>query len=224
MAQKKNTNHWCAHGPGGPARRGCGHGGLRRCRVAGLQARIKQLGHQVEDIGNISVKQPEEMSYGEKRAKYLAERKSPMLAKDLGAIVEKIPGMRAWLPVVLGRGTIPLPREHCRELRAYFQKEGKEDRADLAGCARRPSIHRSRRPSGNVARDATGGRRWAMELWKLVEFARPSSRKWSHRIFRWVGIRDLDTQEEKAGEKVRRARFFTMRGPSTNAGNARGDE
>jgi len=34
-------------------------------RGAGLQASIKKLGLQVEDIGNLSVKQPEEMPVGE---------------------------------------------------------------------------------------------------------------------------------------------------------------
>src|SRR5258708_10297011 len=68
-------------------------------RVAGLQARIKQLGLQVEDIGNISVKQPEEMSYGEKRAKYLAEIADA--CKDLAAIVEKSLDENM-MPVVLG--------------------------------------------------------------------------------------------------------------------------
>ena len=42
----------------GASRRGVDMG-PSALRVAGLQARIKQLGHQVEDIGNISVKQPE---------------------------------------------------------------------------------------------------------------------------------------------------------------------
>jgi arginase len=48
----------------GASRRGVDMG-PSALRVAGLQARIKHLGHQVEDIGNIPVKQPEEMSYGE---------------------------------------------------------------------------------------------------------------------------------------------------------------
>src|SRR3974377_148916 len=56
-------------------------------RVAGLQARVKQLGHHVEDIGNISVKQPEEMPYGEKKAKYIEEIDDA--CKDLGADVQK---------------------------------------------------------------------------------------------------------------------------------------
>jgi arginase len=56
----------------GQSRRGVDMG-PSALRVAGLQSRLKQLGHQVEDIGNIPVKQPEEMSIGEKRAKYMQE-------------------------------------------------------------------------------------------------------------------------------------------------------
>src|SRR2546425_138277 len=56
----------------GQSRRGVDMG-PSALRVAGLQSRLKQLGHHVEDIGNIPVKQPEEMHYGEKRAKYLNE-------------------------------------------------------------------------------------------------------------------------------------------------------
>src|SRR3974390_2429777 len=56
----------------GASRRGVDMG-PSALRVAGLQGRIKHLDIQVEDIGNISVKQPEEMPMGEKRAKYVAE-------------------------------------------------------------------------------------------------------------------------------------------------------
>ena len=56
----------------GQSRRGVDMG-PSALRVAGLQSRLKQLGHQVEDIGNIAVKQAEEQPYGEKRAKYLSE-------------------------------------------------------------------------------------------------------------------------------------------------------
>src|SRR5258707_13331858 len=56
----------------GQSRRGVDMG-PSALRGAGLQAAIKKLGHTVEDIGNLSVKQPEEMPVGEKRAKYLQE-------------------------------------------------------------------------------------------------------------------------------------------------------
>ena len=91
----------------GASRRGVDMG-PSALRVAGLQARIKQLGHQVEDIGNISVKQPEEMSYGEKRAKYIAEICEA--CKDLGTAVQKsldegyLAARSRWRPL------------HCRRL------------------------------------------------------------------------------------------------------------
>src|SRR5258708_12008412 len=56
----------------GQSRRGVDMG-PSALRVAGLQQRLKALGHTVEDIGNVAVKQPEEQHYGEKRAKYLHE-------------------------------------------------------------------------------------------------------------------------------------------------------
>ena len=56
----------------GASRRGVDMG-PSALRVAGLQTRLKQLGRQVEDIGNVPVPQPEEQHYGEKSARYLAE-------------------------------------------------------------------------------------------------------------------------------------------------------
>src|ERR1700756_1739129 len=82
----------------GQSRRGVDMG-PSALRVAGLQARIKQLGLHVEDIGNIQVKQPEEMSYGEKRAKYLQEIAET--CNDIAAAVEKALGEDS-LPLVLG--------------------------------------------------------------------------------------------------------------------------
>ncbi len=42
-------------------------------RAAGLNSVLKNLGHQVEDAGNIHVKIAEEQHYGDRRAKYLNE-------------------------------------------------------------------------------------------------------------------------------------------------------
>ena len=42
-------------------------------RAAGLNSALKNLGHQVEDAGNIHVKIPEEQHFGDQRAKYLNE-------------------------------------------------------------------------------------------------------------------------------------------------------
>ena len=42
-------------------------------RAAGLNSALKSLGHQVEDLGNISVKIPEMQPFGDRHAKYLNE-------------------------------------------------------------------------------------------------------------------------------------------------------
>jgi arginase len=42
-------------------------------RAAGLNQALKNLGHQVEDAGNIHVRLPEEQHYGDRHAKYLKE-------------------------------------------------------------------------------------------------------------------------------------------------------
>jgi arginase len=42
-------------------------------RAAGLNQALKNLGHRVEDAGNIHVRLPEEQHYGDRRAKYLKE-------------------------------------------------------------------------------------------------------------------------------------------------------
>jgi arginase len=82
----------------GASRRGVDMG-PSALRVAGLQAHIKHLGHTVEDIGNIIVKQAEEMPVGEKRAKYVAEIADA--CNDLGLAVQKSLE-EGYLPLVLG--------------------------------------------------------------------------------------------------------------------------
>jgi arginase len=42
-------------------------------RAAGLNAVLRELGHQVEDVGNVHVRIAEEQPYGDRRSKYLKE-------------------------------------------------------------------------------------------------------------------------------------------------------
>src|SRR6185437_13564419 len=79
----------------GQSRRGVDMG-PSALRVAGLQSRLKQLGHTVEDIGNVNVKQPEEQHYGEKRAKYLNE------------IAETCRGLAEMTERTVAEGAVPL--------------------------------------------------------------------------------------------------------------------
>jgi arginase len=82
----------------GASRRGVDMG-PSALRVAGLQSRIKHLGRQVEDIGNLVVRQPEEQHYGEKSAKYLDEISE--VCKGVAEMVRKALD-EDQLPLVLG--------------------------------------------------------------------------------------------------------------------------
>jgi len=186
----------------GASRRGVDMG-PSALRVAGLQARIKQLGHQVEDIGNISVKQPEEMSYGEKRAKYLAEIADA--CKDLGAMVEKSLE-ESMLPVVLG-GDHSIAAGTLSGVAAHFKKKEKKIGLiwlDAHGDINTPESS----PSGNVHGMplAAAMGYGATELVELQGF-KP---KVEPQNISLVGIRDLDSQEKKLAKKSG-VHVFTMR-------------
>ncbi len=186
----------------GASRRGVDMG-PSALRVAGLQARIKQLGHQVEDIGNISVKQPEEMSYGEKRAKYLSEIADA--CKDLGAMVEKSLE-ESMLPVVLG-GDHSIAAGTLSGVAAHFKKKEKKIGLiwlDAHGDINTPESS----PSGNVHGMplAAAMGYGATELVELQGF-KP---KVEPQNISLVGIRDLDSQEKKLAKKSG-VHVFTMR-------------
>jgi len=186
----------------GASRRGVDMG-PSALRVAGLQARIKQLGLQVEDIGNISVKQPEEMSYGEKRAKYLAEIADA--CKDLAAIVEKTLDENM-TPVVLG-GDHSIAAGSLSGVAGYFRQKEKKFGLiwlDAHGDINTPESS----PSGNVHGMplAAAMGYGAAELVELQGF-KP---KVEPQNISLVGIRDLDSQEKKLAKKSG-VHVFTMR-------------
>jgi arginase len=186
----------------GASRRGVDMG-PSALRAAGLQARIKQLGHQVEDIGNISVKQPEEMSYGEKRAKYIAEITDA--CKDLGATVLKSLE-EGYLPLVLG-GDHSIAAGSISGVAAHFRKEKKS-----IGCiwldAHSDMNTPETSPSGNVhgmPLSAIMGY-GAAELDDLFGF-KPKIEPQNVVL---VGVRDLDAHEKKFIKKLG-VKAFTMR-------------
>jgi arginase len=186
----------------GASRRGVDMG-PSALRVAGLQARIKQLGCQVEDIGNIAVKQPEEMSYGEKRAKYLAEIADA--CKDLGVMVEKSLEENL-VPVVLG-GDHSIAAGSLSGVASHFKKKDKRIGLiwlDAHGDINTPESS----PSGNVHGMplAAAMGYGAAELVELLDF-KP---KVEPQNISLVGIRDLDAQEKKLAKKSG-VHVFTMR-------------
>src|ERR1051326_8091242 len=102
----------------GQSRRGVDMG-PSALRVAGLQARIKQLGHTVEDIGNLEVRQPEEMQIGEKRARYL--REIAETCGDISTTVQKSLE-EGFFPLVLG-GDHSIAAGVAAGVSSHFRKE-----------------------------------------------------------------------------------------------------
>jgi arginase len=186
----------------GQSRRGVDMG-PSALRVAGLQARIKQLGLQVEDVGNIEVKQPEEMPIGEKRAKYLQEIAET--CNDLALAVEKSLG-EDFLPLVLG-GDHSIASGVAAGVSDFYRKQKKEIGyiwLDAHGDMNTPESS----PSGNVhgmplAAIMGYG---APELVDLLGF-KPKAEPGNIVI---VGARDLDAQERKIVKKSG-VHVFTMR-------------
>ena len=186
----------------GQSRRGVDMG-PSALRVAGLQARIKQLGHQVEDVGNIEVKQPEEMSIGEKRAKYLQEIAET--CNDLAMAVEKSL-QEGFLPIVLG-GDHSIASGVAAGASDFYRQQKKEIGyiwLDAHGDMNTPESS----PSGNVhgmplAAIMGYG---APELVDLLGF-KPKAEPGNIVI---VGARDLDAQERKIVKKSG-VHVFTMR-------------
>jgi arginase len=186
----------------GASRRGVDMG-PSALRVAGLQARIKQLGHTVEDIGNISVKQPEEMPVGEKRAKYIGEITDT--CKDLGEAVQKSLE-EGYLPLVLG-GDHSIAAGSTSGIAAHFHKEKKQ-----IGC-----IWLDAHSDMNTPETSPSGNVHGMPLAAILGYGSQEL----HELFGYspkiepqnvvlVGVRDLDSHEKKFIKKLG-VKAFTMR-------------
>jgi arginase len=186
----------------GQSRRGVDMG-PSALRVAGLQSRLKQLGHQVEDIGNVSVKQAEEQPYGEKRAKYLNE-----IAETCRGLAEMTEHTldEGYLPLVLG-GDHSLAIGSFSGISDFFRKRSKKVGLlwlDAHGDMNTPESS----PSGNVH---------GMPLASLLGYGAPElvelfgyKPKVESRNVALVGLRDLDARERRL-IKDSGVHAFTMR-------------
>ena len=186
----------------GQSRRGVDMG-PSALRVAGLQARIKQLGHQVEDIGNIFVKQPEEQPYGEKRAKYLNEIAET--CRGLAELVQKTLE-EGFLPVALGGdhsiavGVVSGVSGAYRTRQKHIGYVWLDAHGDMNTPESSPSGNVHGMPLASVMGYG------APELVELLGF-KP---KVEPRNVALVGVRDLDAKEKRL-VKESGAHVFTMR-------------
>jgi arginase len=186
----------------GQSRRGVDMG-PSALRVAGLQTRLKQLGHTVEDIGNLPVRQPEEQPYGEKRAKYLHEIAES--CRDLAEMTEKTLA-EGFLPLVLG-GDHSIAMGTTSGVSDFFRKQSKKIGClwlDAHGDMNTPDSS----PSGNVH---------GMPLAAVIGYGAPElvellgyKPKVEPRNVSIVGVRDLDAKERRL-VKDSGVHAFTMR-------------
>ena len=186
----------------GQSRRGVDMG-PSALRVAGLQSRLKALGHTVEDIGNVSVKQPEEQHFGEKHAKYLHEIAET--CRGLAEITERALA-EGFLSLVLG-GDHSVAVGSFSGVSKFFREQSKRVGylwLDAHGDMNTPETS----PSGNVhgmplAAVLGCG---APELAELLGY-KP---KVEPRHVALVGVRDLDAKERRM-IKESGVHVFTMR-------------
>ncbi|HKV49385.1 MAG TPA: arginase [Candidatus Acidoferrales bacterium] len=186
----------------GASRRGVDMG-PSALRVAGLQPRLKQLGRQVEDIGNIQVRQPEEQPYGEKKARFLGEiaETCKLLAETVKKTLDE-----DLFPLVLG-GDHSIAAGTVAGVAAHFHKESKRIGLiwlDAHGDMNTPETS----PSGNIhgmplAAIMGSGPAELTGLAGFVPIVEPRS-------VSLVGIRDLDTKERRFA-KESGVHVFTMR-------------
>jgi len=186
----------------GASRRGVDMG-PSALRVAGLQSRLKQLGRQVEDVGNISVPQAEEQPYGEKRARYLDEISE--ICKNLAAMVRAALN-EGMLPVVLG-GDHSIATGTVAGAASYFHQEGR--RIGIIWLDAHADMNTPESsPSGNVhgmplAAIIGSGPPELTDLAGFKPMVEP-------RHVALIGTRDLDPKERRLA-KESGAHIFTMR-------------
>jgi len=159
-------------------------------RIAGLAARLTELGHKVVDEGDIPIKNMEELKVGDERARYLPEivRASTALARK----VERIMGL-GHFPLVLG-GDHSIAVGTVSGIAAFAQSRSQKVGVlwiDAHGDINTPETS----PSGNIH---------GMPVAALLGFGAPeltsiggSAPKVDPANVALVGIRSLDSGEKK---------------------------
>src|SRR5262250_2813300 len=186
----------------GQSRRGVDMG-PSAVRVAGLEARLEQLGHVVEDAGNIAVAIPEQKKAGDPHAKYLKEitatctKHAELVLKTLEA---------GQVPLVLG-GDHSVGAGTVSGVAEFYRRQSKK--VGLIWIDAHTDINTPESsPSGNVHGMPLGAIMGLgpSELANIYDF----SPKVHPENCVLVGIRDVDNFEK---ENIRKAgvEVFTMR-------------
>jgi len=172
-------------------------------RIAELEARLEQLGHQVEDFGDLDVMIPETQQVGQGKLRY----KGPILAtcQELCRQVERSLG-EGRMPLVLG-GDHSLAIGSIAGSTGHFAKQGEQLGViwfDAHGDANTPETT----PSGNIH-----GMSLAVSLGlgdaDLVQIGGRAPKVLPRNVV-LIGIRDLDSGERETLKKSG-VTVYTMR-------------
>lgn len=186
----------------GQSRRGVDMG-PSAVRVAGLEARLEELGHEVEDGGNVAVAIPEQKKEGAANAKYLKEI-TATCTKEAELVLKTLEAGK--VPLCLG-GDHSMAAGTVSGVAEYYRKQNQ--RIGLIWIDAHTDINTpDSSPSGNVHGMPLAALMglWPGELANIFDFT-PKVKPENCVL---VGVRDIDAVEK---ENVRRAGIgvFTMR-------------
>jgi arginase len=186
----------------GQSRRGVDMG-PSAVRVAGLEARLEALGHEVEDGGNVAVAIPEQKKEGAANAKYLKEI-TATCTKHAELVLNTLEAGR--VPLCLG-GDHSMAAGTVSGVAEFYRRQNQ--RVGLIWIDAHTDINTpDSSPSGNVHGMPLAALMglWESELANIFDFS-PKVRPENCVL---VGVRDIDAVEK---ENVRRAGIgvFTMR-------------
>ena len=188
----------------GASRRGVDMG-PSAVRVAGLEARLEALGHQVTDGGNIRVEIAETQTSGKENAHYLKQ-----IAETCTRTAEAVVKMLEEGDDAAGAGRGPLAGRRLGLRRGgVLSPQGREDRGDLDRC---PLGHQH---AGDFAlrqraRDAAG-RAAGTGAGAAGEDFRLRAQELPRRTRCWSGVRDIDAAERENIRRAGVAEVYTMR-------------
>src|ERR1051325_8095311 len=186
----------------GQSRRGVDMG-PSAVRVAGLEARLEELGHVVEDAGNIVVAIAEQKKTGDPHAKYLKEI-TATCTKEADLVLKTLEAGK--VPLVLG-GDHSVGAGTVSGVAEFYRRQNQ--RVGLIWIDAHTDINTpDSSPSGNVHGMPLAALMglWPSELGNIFDF----SPKVKPENCVLVGVRDIDAVEK---ENVHRAGIgvFTMR-------------
>ncbi|HLV88343.1 MAG TPA: arginase [Candidatus Sulfotelmatobacter sp.] len=186
----------------GQSRRGVDMG-PSAVRVAGLEARLEELGHVVEDGGNVPVAIPEQKRAGDPHAKYLKEI-TATCTKHAELVLKALEAGQ--VPLALG-GDHSMAAGTVSGVAEFYRRQNQ--RVGLIWIDAHTDINTpDSSPSGNVHGMPLAALMglWPSDLGKIYDF----SPKVHPENCVLVGVRDIDSVEK---ENVRRAGIgvFTMR-------------